>query len=276
MEFRLLGPVEVLTRGTAIRLGSSQHRFVIAILALEANRTVPLDRLVELCWPELPPRTSIHAIQVAVSRLRSALDLAGAATYQVGLRTRAGGYALELDPMRVDAHRFRSLLQQARDARRDEQRITLLHEALRLWRGPALAGTGPVASAAQLSHGLEEARLVALEDQADARLRLGQHRDVLDELTGLVAAHRSRERPVGQLMLALYRSGCAAAALEVFARARQHLAGEIGIEPGIELRELQMAILRHDPRLAAPVLTGFGGVAFPPQLGSAVRPSASG
>ena len=271
-----VGAVEAVAQGTDIRLGPRRHRFVLAVLALEANRVVPIDRLVELSWPESPPPTAIHAIQVAISRLRSVLTDAGAARYQVSLLTRASGYSLEVDPMRVDAHRFRALLRQARDSRDDESRIALLGEGLDLWRGPALAGVASIAAYGQLGHGLDEARLLAIEDQIDARLRLGRHRDVLDELTGLVAAHPSRERPVGQLMLALYRSGRAASALDVFSRARQHLASEFGIDPRAELRQLQLAILRDDaalapPRPSGPVSSGSGAAA-PVPVSRAVIP----
>ena len=136
MEFRLLGPVEVTVRGSVIQLGPPRHRFVLAVLALEANRMVPLSRLVELSWPDSPPRSAVHAIQVAVSRLRSVLAAAGSEDCQVGLLTHGMGYLLKVDPARIDAHRFRALVREARDTRDDERRVALLRDGLALWRGP--------------------------------------------------------------------------------------------------------------------------------------------
>lgn len=248
VEFRLLGAVEVAVCGEPVRLGPRGERFVLAVLALEANRVVPTDRLVELSWPDRPPRTAVHAIQVAVHRLRTTLADAGAERYRVRLATRCSGYLLELDPMRVDAHRFRALVRQSRDLP-DPSRAMLLREALGLWRGPALAGTDPAGTAGVLGHGLAEARLLAIEDLMDACLRLHRHREVVDELTDLVRAHPSRERPVGQLMLALHRDGRSAAALELYDRTRRHLSDEFGIAPGAELRRLQLSILRDEDEL---------------------------
>jgi DNA-binding winged helix-turn-helix (wHTH) protein len=109
VEFRLLGAVEAAIGEKGIRLGPPRHKFVLAVLAMEANRTVPIDRLVELSWPDSPPRTASHAIQVAVSRIRSTLANAGATHYQVSVQTYGQGYRLEVDPMRIDTHRFRAL-----------------------------------------------------------------------------------------------------------------------------------------------------------------------
>ncbi|MDI2132954.1 AfsR/SARP family transcriptional regulator [Yinghuangia seranimata] len=249
MEIRLLGGVEACVGGTKVELGPPGQRFVLAVLALEANRVVPLQRLVELRWPDEAPPTAVHAIRAAVSRLRAILNATDAQRFDVALATRRPGYALELDPMHVDAHRFRSLVDQARRSD-DEVRISLLQEAGDLWRGPALAGVGGPADA--LVAGLEEARLLAVEDAMDAYLRLGRHREIIHRLTDFVEAQPERERPVGQLMVALYRSGRSHEALQTYHRARKRSADQFGLEPSAELRRFELAILRDDEALLAP------------------------
>jgi DNA-binding SARP family transcriptional activator len=237
MELRLLGPVTAVDAGREVPLGPRQQRFVLAALALEINRLVPVERLVELLWQD-PPRTAAHAVQVCVSRLRAVLgdrlELAGGRS----------GYRLLADPACVDAHRFRDLLDRARTAPDDATRVGLYDTALALWSGPALADVGTPEVRERLCHGLTEARLTALEERADARLRLGHHVELLDELAGLVAAEPVRERLVAQLMLALYRNGRTSAALDVYQRARRRLADEFGLDPGTELRRLEVDILR--------------------------------
>lgn len=270
MEIRLLGAVEARVDGRTVELGPPGQRFVLAVLAMEANRVVPLHRLVELRWPDVPPPTAVHSIRAAVSRLRGILKEVDAGRFPVRLVTRRPGYQLELDPLRVDAHRFRELVCQAHRAD-DERRIPLLHEALDLWRGPALAGLDAVTSAGALTAGLEEARLLAWEDAMDAYLHTGRHREVLEPLTDLVEAHPGRERPVGQLMVALYRSGRAHEALQVYRRARRQIAEQFGLEPGPELRGFELAILRDDPSLLAAPNGGTAGERRVP-----VRPDAGG
>jgi DNA-binding SARP family transcriptional activator len=242
MEFRVLGPVTAVDDGREVPLGPPQQRFVLAALALEINRPVPVTRLVELLWRD-PPRTAAHALQVCVSRLRSVLgdraELAGG----------PAGYQLRADRLCVDAHRFRDLVERARAAADDGTRALLFDEALALWSGPALADVGSPEVRERLSRGLTEARLTTLEERTDARLRLGQHTELLDELTGLVAAEPVRERLVGQLMLALYRSGRTSAALDLYQRTRSRLADEFGLDPGAELRRLEVEILRGAPSL---------------------------
>jgi DNA-binding SARP family transcriptional activator/CheY-like chemotaxis protein len=243
LDLRLLGPVTAAADGHAVPLGPRQQRFILAVLALEINRLIPMERLVELIWQD-PPRTAAHAVQVCVSRLRSVLG-AG----QLELAGGGSGYLLRGAPSRVDAHRFRRLVEQARAATDDRTRVTLLDQALALWSGPALADVGSPEVRERLCRGLIEARLTALEDRIDARLRLGYHADVLDELVGLVEREPVRERPVGQLMLALYRSGRPGDALQVYQQARRRLAHELGLDPGAELRRLEVAVLRGDPGL---------------------------
>jgi DNA-binding SARP family transcriptional activator/tetratricopeptide (TPR) repeat protein len=250
LELRLLGPVEARVDGRPVPLGARKQRLVLAILALEANRQVPVDRLVDLLWPEGPPRTATHAVRVCVSGLRAALTTAGKAADIV---TRGDGYLLAIEPSHVDVHRFRALVGSAREAHGDAERVALLDQALRLWSGPALAGTAPAATQERLCAGLEEARLCAVEDRVDAVLRLGRHRELVDGLADLTAAHPLRERLAEQQMVALYRSGRPGDALAAYRRVRHDLAEQLGLDPEAGLRALHAAILRgEDPAVPAP------------------------
>ncbi|MEV4512260.1 BTAD domain-containing putative transcriptional regulator [Dactylosporangium sp. NPDC049525] len=245
----MLGPVELWAHGHRVDLGPRRQRFVLAVLALEANRLVPVDRLIDLAWPDGAPRTAQHAVQVCVSRLRAVLADARDGTGDIGIDTRGDGYALRADLHQVDASRFLDLLERAGTIGDDERRIVALDEALALWSGPALSGAALTATRERLCYRLEEARLTAIEDRFDARLRLGQHRAVLAELADLTHAHPGRERLLGQSMLALYRSGQAQQALAVYQRARVRLAEDVGLDPGAELVRLELAILRNDASL---------------------------
>jgi DNA-binding SARP family transcriptional activator len=265
VRIRLLGPVGAWNGQRAIALGPRKQRLVFAVLALEAGRAVDVARLVDLAWPEEPPRTAQHAIQVCVSGLRSALRGADGLDVQLA----GSGYLLAADRSLIDAHQFRSLLARARGAADDEARVALLEEALALWSGAALAGTATAAVAERLCAGLEEARLGALEDRLDALLRLGRHREVLEELRGLVAVNPLRERLAGQLMTALYRDGRAAEALDGFRRYRQRLAEDLGLDPGPALRDLELAILRNEAQ-PAPGAERDAGTPVPAQLPPAV------
>jgi DNA-binding SARP family transcriptional activator/CheY-like chemotaxis protein len=257
VEFRLLGPVTVVHQGRALVLGPPQQRFILATLALEVNRLVPVERLVELVWPD-PPRTASHAVRVCVSRLRSVL--AAVPPTEVELVGGRSGYTLRAEPQSIDVHRFRQLLERARTEVNDDTRVALLDQALALWSGPALADAGSPEGRERLRQGLTEARLTAIEDRVDARLRLGRHAELLDELVGLVAAEPVRERLAGQLMLALHRGGQTSEALAVYQRIRRRLADEFGLDPGTGLRRLEAEILRGgatvDPEPVAPVGTG--------------------
>lgn len=252
MEFRVLGPVEALAEGHRVDLGPRKQRFVFGVLLLSANRFVPIARLIDLTWAGSAPPAARNAMHAYISRLRTALDGAGASRHAVSVDTDGPGYVLRTDPMLIDAHRFRALLAQARQSGDDHRASALLREALDLWRGPALAGAAVGAVREQLCRGLEEAWLAAIEDRIDADLRLGRHRFVLEELSELVARHPLRERLMGQLMLSLYRSGQAARALAAYRRLRARLAEEAGMDPGPRLRELELAILRDDTSLGPP------------------------
>jgi ABC-2 type transport system ATP-binding protein len=240
--------VEVWTDSGQVDLGIRQQRFVLAILALKVNRLVPVDRLVDLTWAESPPTTARHAIQVRISRLRAAFTDAGADSGTIRIVTRGATYGLEADPKCIDVHRFHAALDAARAVPDDLARVAVLREALDMWRGPPLADVATPA-AEQLVQGLEEARLFAAEEWLDAELRLGRHADVVHELTELVAQNPFRQRLVAQLMLALYRGGRTAEALDLYQFARGRLVGEFGLVPEVQLQELESAIIRADPAL---------------------------
>ncbi|HEY4017187.1 MAG TPA: BTAD domain-containing putative transcriptional regulator [Pseudonocardiaceae bacterium] len=250
MELRLLGPVHARSGSDVVSLGPRQQRLVLAVLALEVNRAVPIDRLVSWVWPDDPPRSAAHAVRVYVHNLRSIVTSAGAAD-ELMIDTEGSSYVLRADPDRVDAHRFLDAVARARAAADDRARVALLDEALGRWTGPALADTAPPDIRQRLCGGLEESRLVAAEDRFDALLRLGVHLQVVGEITSLADAHPTRERLVGQLMLALHRSGQTSKALDLARRTRALLADELGIDPGTELQELILAILRNDPALTS-------------------------
>ncbi|PWU47828.1 hypothetical protein DLJ46_13585 [Micromonospora globispora] len=251
VEFRLLGAVEAWAGDRQIDLGPRQQRLVLAILALNVNQLVPLDRLVDLTWPESPPHTARHAIHVRVSQLRTILATAGADHGNVKISTRGPTYVLQADPMSVDAHRFRALLATARLEPDDLERASMLRRALDLWHGPPLADVA-TPRVEELCWGLEETRLTALEELSDAQLRLGRHEEVVDELAEYARQHPYRQRLLAQLMLALYRAGRPADALIAYRHARSRLVDELGLDPSPQLQQLERAILRGDPSLDLP------------------------
>ena len=264
MEIRLLGPVQGWRNGVRVDLGPRQQRFVLAILALEANKVVTVDHLVDLVWYGSPSRTAWQAVRVYVCRLRRTLDsrttdsrttdsrTTDSRTTDRGARlaTEGLGYVLRTDPLQVDAHRVQALVRQARASTDDVEKVGLYRRALALWRGPALADV--VCAEAQLAQGLHEHRLAATEECLDAELRLGRHLAVLGELTDLVMQYPNQQRFVGQLMLALYRCGRPPDALRAYRAARSMLAVEYGLDPEPRLRELELAVLRGEPALHLP------------------------
>jgi DNA-binding SARP family transcriptional activator len=237
MEFRVLGPLEVVEDGRALPLGGTKQRALLACLLLRANQLVSTDRLVEELWPQGAPRTAAKTIQVYVSKLRKELG-------EGRLVTHAPGYVLRVDPSELDLARFEALFEEARrvDPRRAAEP---LREALALWRGPALADLAYEPLAQTEIARLEELRLAALEERIEADLTTGRHAERVGELEALVADHPLRERLRGQLMLALYRSGRQAEALEVYHDARRTLVEELGLEPSVALQRLEKAILQH-------------------------------
>ncbi len=247
MEFRILGPLEVLDDGLPLPLGGKRQRALLALLLIRANEVVPTDRLVEELWSGLPPPTAGKILQNNVSRLRKAIG--------DRLETRAPGYLLRIEGGELDRDRFERLVEEGRlDLAQGSPKAAseCLGEALSLWRGPALADlTYEPFAQAEIGR-LQEARLVAEEDELDAKLALGRHADVVAELEALTAENPLRERLWAQLMLAQYRSGRQADALATYSRARRILVEELGIDPGPDLRRLQDAVLAQDPSLDAP------------------------
>jgi predicted ATPase/DNA-binding SARP family transcriptional activator len=253
MEFRILGPLEVWESDRRLPLGGAKQRALLAILAIEANRVVPADRLIELLWGEEPPETAGNTLQVGISQIRKLLEPSHArgTSYQVLLRE-APGYMLRIAPEQLDIHRFERLREQAREARlrgRPDSAASFLRDALGLWRGSPLTDLKAEPFAIAEATRLTELRMQALEERIDADLALGRHADLVGELEALVAESPLRERFQGQLMLALYRSGRQAEASDVFHKTRAALVDELGMEPGPDLQKLFTAILKQDPNL---------------------------
>ena len=253
MEFSVLGPLEVREDGRVIPLGGAKQRALLASLLLHANEVVSRDRLIDGLWGQDPPATAAHIIETYVSRLRRVLREVG---IHDALIMRPPGYMLRIDPDELDLNRFESLLREGRRAlAEDEPEAAAEHlrQALALFRGPPLDDVAffPFAQA-ELGR-LVEMRLNALEDRTDADLAAGRSTALVGELEALVKTYPLRERLHGQLMLACYRAGRQADALDAYRRARRYLAEELGVEPGRALRELELAILVQDPSLE-PVL----------------------
>ena len=228
MEYRVLGPIEAFDGGRPLDLGGPKQRALLAVLLFAANRVVPRDELVDALWPEGPPATAATAVQVYVSRLRKALP-AGA------LETQAPGYVVRVRAGELDLERFEALAREGR-----------AREALALWRGAPAEGFDLGGFARAEAHRVAELRVSMLEDAVQADLELGRHSELVGELRALVERHPLRERLRGQLMVALYRSGRQAEALEHYHAARAALLDELGLEPGSELRRLHTAMLRQE------------------------------
>ena len=242
MQFRLLGPLEVVDDGDrALALGGRKQRSVLAVLLLHANDVVATEHLVDEVWGDAPPATVAKSIQVYISRMRKELG-------DGRLVTRTPGYALHVEPSELDLARFQALVAGAADVD-PATAAARLREALALWRGPALADLAYEPFAQAHAAQLEELRFSALEQRIDADLAVGEHAQLIGELEALAAQHPLRERLRGQLMLALYRSGRQADALAAYQAARTTLVEELGIEPGRALRDLHQAILGQDEEL---------------------------
>ncbi len=242
MEFRILGPLEVRDGERLLPLGGARRRAVLALLLLDANRVVSVEQIVDGVWGDAPPSSALASLQNHLGRLRRELG--------ERLVTRAPGYLLRVADTELDLDRFLRLVDEAQGAE-PVVAAGLLAEGLALWRGPPLADLAgePVARAA--AH-LEELRLAALEERLEADLALGRHTALVPELEELVGLEPFRERPRRQLIVALYRSGRQADALEAYTQARRAFVDELGTEPGRELQEVQRAVLRRDPALDAP------------------------
>ncbi len=262
MDFRILGPLEVSVDGEPLALGGPKQRALLAILLLHAGRVVSTDRLIEALWAEEPPTAADHAVRVIVSRLRKALGASDSV-----LRTRRPGYVLCVEPGELDLHRFQRLLTDGRRARADddaERAAQALRAAEGLWRGRPLADLEFEAFARTDVERLAELQLVAIEERIDAELALGRDAELVAELGQRTSEHPWRERLHAQLMLALYRSGRQAEALEAFARVREAFVEQLGIEPGAELAALHQAILVRDASLKPPLARRRSAVPAPP------------
>jgi DNA-binding SARP family transcriptional activator len=231
MEFRILGPLEVYSDGHAVDLGGAKQRALLAVLLLHANQVVSQDTLIESLWESDPPASAQKALQMYVSGLRKLLG-------KERVETRPPGYLLRVADDELDLGRFQQLREQGK-----------LTEALGLWRGPPLSDFAYNGFAQAEIARLEDQRLTCLEERFEQELEAGRHGELTGELEALVAQHPLRERLRGQLMLALYRSGRQAEALDAYQRARSTLVDELGIEPERQLRELHQQILNQDGSL---------------------------
>jgi DNA-binding SARP family transcriptional activator len=253
VEFQILGPLEVRDGNRVLPVGGGQRRALLALLLLSVNETVSRDRLMYHLWGEHPPSTAAKALQGHVSALRKLLEPdRPPGTGGRVLVTRGGGYELRLEDERLDLERFERLRNEGRRALAEGDPVraaSRLREALALWRGPPLADFAYEPFAQTEIARLEELRLTTLEDRLEADLASNAHGELVGELEALVREHPLRERLRGQLMLALYRAGRQAEALDVYQASRQALVEELGIEPGRRLRELHQAILRQEPGL---------------------------
>lgn len=243
MEFRILGPLEVVDQGGALPLGGMRQRSLLALLLTRANEVVSADRLIDALWDGKPPRTAANALQYHVSQLRKALAPHGA------IVTREPGYMIRVGPDELDLLRFEALLREGQGAP-PELAAKRLRDALALWRGPALADLPHGSLAVEILR-LEELRIAALEQRFEADLALGRFSELVGEVQVLVREHPLRERLRAALMQALYGSGRQAEALEVYRETRRLFVDELGIEPSASLRELEQAILRQDPTLGS-------------------------
>jgi YVTN family beta-propeller protein len=260
MDYRILGPLDVSDDGHALELGGEKQRALLAILLLHANETVSVDRLIEGIWGEQLPPSAHKTLQGYIYRLRKLLENgsreAGATANCGVLVTSARGYLLRVTDGELDLDGFKALVEHGRQALAagdPATAATLLRDALGLWRGHPLADLSYEAFAQAAIAQLEELRLAALEDRIAADLALGLDRDLVGELTALVEQNPLRERLRGQLMLALYRSGRQAEALEVYQQYRRALSHDLGLDPSPTLRELEASILARDPSLEPPV-----------------------
>src|SRR3954451_526409 len=242
MDFAILGPLRVVGPDGPIGIKAPKQRSLLAMLLLEYRQDViAAERLIDVLWGEHPPATATKALQVLISQLRRVL---GADT----IVTRSGGYAIELGDGALDLQRFEALVARARDAEPAEA-ADLLREALALFRGAPLVDAPLMGPGAIEADRIAGTRLDALEQRIALDLELGRHAAVAGELEGLASEHAYRERLHAQLMLALYRCGRQADALEAYRRARHALVEDLGLDPSPELKRLEAAILAQDPAL---------------------------
>jgi DNA-binding SARP family transcriptional activator len=274
VEYRVLGPLEVLEDGRPLALGNLKERMVLAVLLLHANEFVSRERLIDELWGVAPPPTARKAVNVYISKLRKTLSV----NEHDPIATADGGYRLVVSPDLLDADRMRSLVRKARERMAEgesEAAAGVLQDALACWRGPTLAGLQLESFGREEVAQLDELRLTVLMDRIDCDLAQARHEHVLGELQVLVGEHPLRERLRAQQILALYRADRQADALDAYQQARHALIDELGIEPSESLQRLQQAILRHDPALEVPAGTAAANGAVPvpaPLAATAVPP----
>jgi DNA-binding SARP family transcriptional activator len=248
MGVQLLGPLELVVNRRPVDIGSPRQRVVLAMLALNANRVTTVDQLIDAVWDDAPPASARSQIQICVSALRKLMSP------EFTITTRPPGYLLEIDRAELDSELFARKVAAAKQLADDgdvQQAADTLHEALALWRGPALAGVDSDVVQRDAAR-LQERKLLAEEERLRLQLALGRHEEITGEIQALIDNQPFRERPYAFLMLALYRAGRQTEALEVGRRVRATLIEEVGIEPGPELQDLERAILNRDPALQLP------------------------
>ncbi|MEU5103870.1 BTAD domain-containing putative transcriptional regulator [Streptomyces sp. NPDC021354] len=252
MEFGLLGSVEAYAEGRPLDLGHARQRCVLAALLVDVGRPVTVEQLIDRVWAERPPRRARDTLYGYLSRLRQILTAAEDKSAEgVEIVRGSGGYLIGVAATAVDLHRFRDLVTRARACEQDDHTAVRFGQALALWRGDAFAGLDtPWINTLRLTLGRE--RLAAELDLDDVRLRLGRHSELVAAVSARAAAHPLDERVAGQFMLALYRCGRPAEALDHYQRTRQRLVEELGCDPGPALRTLHQRILAADPGLADP------------------------
>ena len=258
LRFEVLGPLRVCRDGAEIDLGPHKQRAALAFLLTRPNQPVPAHQIVEAVWAEAPPENGANVVQKYIGGLRKALD-PGRSPREANhpLALTEAGYVLSVDAARLDLLEFQGFVRAAKVAReqgRSAEAADRLHRAMALWRSEPLAGfIGPAFD--RVRDRLGEERVGAVEACGELDLNLGHHERLVPELRSLVAEYPYRERLRGLLMVALYRCGRAAEALEVFRSARRQYVDELGVEPGVELQDLHRRMLQSDPSLAGPPRT---------------------
>jgi WD40 repeat protein/DNA-binding SARP family transcriptional activator len=248
VEFSILGPLEISRDGDPVGIAAAKQRTLVGVLLLHPNEVVSRERLIDELWGERPPRTAVKALHTYVSELRKALG-------EGVIETRRPGYVLAVEAEQIDSTRFERLVADARRRRAEGAHVDsaeVYESALSLWRGSALAGIGFESFARNEVERLEELRLTAISERLDCELALGRHEQVIGELEALVAQHPLREQLRAQLMLALYRAGRQAEALEVYRATRELLSEELGLEPSRALQDLERSILLREEVLDTP------------------------
>ncbi|MES9535743.1 MULTISPECIES: AfsR/SARP family transcriptional regulator [unclassified Actinomadura] len=247
MRFKLLGPLEILIKDNPVAIAASRQQIVLALLLLEVGHVVSVDRIVDALWGSEPPRTAKSQVQITISALRRLLG-------ESVIVTRPPGYLIRASAENIDLARFEEMTAGATRAAAEQrfpEAVRDFRGALALWRGPALEGLQSEAIQSAATR-LNEWRISTYQECLDLELQLGRHQEIIGELTKLVAEHPLNERLRGQLMLALYRAGRQADALETFRVGRHALQDELGIDPCADLCRMEQAILSRDARLELP------------------------